>query len=111
MRLTRATIEVAIPRPTDEVSMTDEIRAERAAQSLRAWRLIDAMICDDTVPSGDTSPVGPLEIVQMLGDLRFLCDRLGLDLGQLDREAYKDYLLCRQSVKFLDARVPKSLAG
>ncbi len=70
-----ATIDEAEPPTNDE-------RARRAAHALRAYR-------DYT---GD-GPVSPDEnVVDLLTDLRHLCDRYNLNLGRCDRIAHTAYL-------------------
>ncbi len=104
MKLIPTTIDLSAPCPNGEPSMTDEMRAERAAQSLLAWRAIDAKCSADEAVSDTGRAAGEYEMVLMLADLRVLADRLGLEFAKLDREAYLDYLATRQQVRFVDAR-------
>jgi hypothetical protein len=64
------------------------IRADRAAQALAYYRV-----------AGLREPGASVETVlsDLLSDLRHFCDRVNLDLAQLDRMAYRKYLTGKHS--------------
>lgn len=51
------------------------------------------------------SPGTRANVVRALRDLRHLCDRVGLDFGQLDREAYGYYLTDKRPDVVEDVRL------
>jgi hypothetical protein len=61
----------------------NEIRADRAAQALQYYRvagLREHGVEEETL------------ISDFLSDIRHLCDRLNLDLAQIERLAHRNYL-------------------
>ncbi len=90
MELIKTIVELHVPCLTHEPSYTCEMKAERARQVVRAWRELDE---DSADAVADNSPVGAMELVAVLADLRHLADQLQLCFASIDRYAHDEYLL------------------